>query len=192
MARMPKTPEDLLFALCHEVGNILAAIRLHAGFSDEESGIRIALLTDRAGALVALARPLLSQPPASVPVFEPLDLLEALQRRLHDVGADRVRVELKSATDLPGVAIDGETLQHLLLADLLAALEDLPLGRRIRVTAERSPGGVAFVLEIPGPELSDRALTHALAAAILGARGGSVAASQEGPGLRVRFAVPVL
>lgn len=192
---MQNAPVDLLFALCHEVGNLLAAIRLHSRFADEESGVGISELTDRAGSLVALVRPLLSNPPPSVPVLDPLELLEALQRGLEDVGGARVRVELKSAVDLPGVAIDGETLHHLLMADLFAALENLPGGKRVRVAAESSPDGVAFVLEVPGQatpdapahKLTGRALTHALAAAILGKRGGSVAAS----GLRVCFSVPV-
>jgi hypothetical protein len=191
---MQNAPEELLFALCHEVGNLLAAVRLHNRFADEESGARISELTDRAGSLVALVRPLLSNPPPSVPVLDPLELLEALQRGLDDVGGARVRVELKSAVDLPGVAIDGETLHHLLMADLFAALENLPGGERVRVAAEPSPDGVAFTLEVPGgatPEapartLTGRALTHALAAEILGKRGGSVAAT----GLRVCFSVP--
>jgi hypothetical protein len=185
---------DLLFALCHEVGNLLAAIRLHSQFVDEESAARISELTDRAGSLVALVRPLLSDPPPSVPLLDPLDLLEALQRGLDGVEGARVRVELKSAVDLPGVAIDGETLRHLLMADLFAALEDLPGGERVRVVAQPSADGVAFVLEAPGEatpdapalKLTGRALTRALAAAILGRRGGSVAVS----GLRVCFCVP--
>lgn len=186
---------DLLFAICHEVGNILAGIRLRGQVVDEESGARISELTDRAGSLVALVRPLLSNPPPSVPVLDPIEVLEALKRGLDDVDGARVRVELESALDLPDVAIDGETLHHLLMADLFAALENLPAGERVRVVAQPSPDGVAFVLEVPGevtPEasalkLTGRALTHALAAAILGKRGGSVAVSR----LRVCFNVPV-
>ena len=194
MAGIQNASEELLFALCHEVGNLLAAIRLHGCFADEESGARISELTDRAGSLVALVRPLLSSPPPSAPVLDPLELLEALQRGLEDVGGARVRVELKSAVDLPGVAIDGETLHHLLMADLFAALENLPRGQRVLVAAEPTANGVAFVLELPGEATPDApaskltgcALTHALAAAILGKRGGSVAES----GLRVCFSVP--
>jgi hypothetical protein len=191
---MPNAPEELLFALCHEVGNLLAAIRLHGRFADEESRARISELTDRAGSLVALVRPLVSNPPRRVPVLDPLELLETLQRGLDDAGGARVRVELKSAVDLPGVAIDGETLRHLLMADLLAALEDLPGGERVRVAAELVPEGVAFVLEVPGQAVTDaparklagRALTHALAAEILGKRGGGVTVG----GPRVCFRVP--
>jgi len=123
---------------------------------------------------------------------------EALQRGLDDAGGGRGRVELKSAVDLPGVAIDGETLHHLLMADLFAALENLPGGERVRVVAQPSPDGVAFVLEVPGEatpdrpalKLTGRALTHALAAAILGKRGGGVAVSEYAAGLRVCFSVP--
>ena len=191
---MQNAPEELLFALCHEVGNLLAAIRLHGRFADEESRARISELTDRAGSLVALVRPLLSSPPPSAPVLDPLELLEALRRGLEDVGGARVRVELKSAVNLPGVAIDGETLHHLLMADLFAALENLPGGERVRVVAEPTANGVAFALEAPGQatpdaparKLTGRALVQALAAEILGKRGGSVAAT----GLRVCFSVP--
>jgi len=192
---MQNAPEELLFALCHEVGNLLAAIRLHGRFADEESRARISELTDRAGSLVALARPLLSNPSPSVPVLDALELLEALQRGLDDAGGARVRVELKSAVDLPGVAIDGETLHHLLMADLFAVLENLPGGERVRVAAEPTANGVAFVIEVPGQatpdaparKLTGRALTHALAAEILGKRGGGVAVG----GLRACFSVPV-
>lgn len=195
MAGTSTAPEELVFALCHEVGNILAAIRLHSQFGDEVSRARIAELTDRAGSLVALVRPLLSEPPPSMPVHDPLELLEALQRGLGDTGGDRVRFELESALGLPGVPIDWETLHHLLLADLFAALENLSEGECVRVVAEPSPEGVAFVLEAPGeltPEapalkLAGRALTRALAAAILGKRGGGVVVGGGAASGRVCF-----
>jgi hypothetical protein len=195
---MSTAPEELLFALCHELGNILAAIRLQSRSLDAQSGARVSELTQRAGSLVALVRPLLSPPPASVPLLDPLELLEALRRGLDDAGGARVRIELASAVDLPGVAIEGETLHHLLMADLLAALENLPGGERLRLSAEASPDGVSFVLEAPGeaaPEapalkLTGCALTRALAAAVLGERGGGVAVSGCAAGLRVCFRLP--
>jgi nitrogen-specific signal transduction histidine kinase len=195
---MPPASEELVFALCHEVGNLLAAIRLQAAPLDDEATARIPELAGRAGALVALVRPLLSPPPLAAVSLDPLELLEALRRGLDEAADARVRIELRSAVDLPEVAIDPDTLYQLLLADCYAALESLAVDQRVRVVAERSPDGVTFAVEAPGDrapdaaavKLAGRSLTRALAQAILAVRGGAVAVSASEAGTRIAFTVP--
>jgi hypothetical protein len=192
-------PHDLVFALCHEVGNLLAAQRLQCQLLDDgEAGPRISELAARAGSLLALVRPLLESVPDPGAGTEALEVLDGMRRSVEDPEDDRLRVRLKTAVDLPDVAIEGETLLHLLLAEVFAAMEDLPEGERVEVYAERRNGVVAFVLEDvarpqdsqSGPRLAGRALTREVARSILERRGGGIEVDFPGEGTRLALLVP--
>lgn len=191
--------EAIVFAICHEVGNLLAAIRLHGQLLDEDSGAQIAELAARSGALLALVRPLLSDERPQPTAVAPRDLLQGLHPALDDPGDRRLRVDLESAADLPPVAIEGDLVHHLLLVEILAAFEDLAPGGAVGLGAERAGDAVDFVLEdatparepAPAPQLTGRALTVALAEHLLARRGGGVSVSAAGEGRRIRYRVPV-
>ncbi len=194
---MERSSQELLLALCHEVGNLLAAVRLHSHLLDEDSAAQISQLAGRAGSLVALVRPLLTPAPERSAPLAPRAVLAGLRRGLDDTDAVQVRIDVESAADLPDVAIDGETLHHLLLAQILAALEERGTAAPLRVTAEALGDGVAFVvadapsadvaLEAPG--LHGGALGRALAQTILGARGGRVEIQRRPDGARTAYVV---
>ena len=137
--------------VCHEVGNLLAAVRLEAHLLDESAGERISGLSGRAGALLSLLSPLLEAAPGSPGAFDPLDLLGGVQAELED---PRVRVALRSAVDLPRVRFEADVLTCLLVAEVGAALERVPDGGQVRVAAEAQDGGVAFVVESEGDDRS--------------------------------------
>lgn len=191
------SPEAIVFSLCHELGNLLAAMRLHGELLDEDSGRKVAELSARSGSLVSLVRPLLSEAPAKPAAADPRGVLEGLSRGLDDPRDARVRIE-PGAADLPRVAVEGELLGHLLLSDLFAAFEDLEPGGQIRLEAVAESGAVVFVVE-GGPALAaasadtlcGRHLTLQAARSLLEPRGGSAtAASAEGVH-RVELRVPV-
>ena len=192
-------PRDLVYALCHEVGNLLAAQRLHCQLLDDEAAAaRISELAARAGSLLALVRPLLEALPVPGAGVEPLEILDAVRRGLEDPEDDRLRVRLKTAVDLPDVAVEAGTLLHLLLAQLFAVFEDLPEGERLVLFAERRNGAVAFVLEDAGkpqdrqsgPRLAGRPLTEEVARSILERCGGGVELEHPAEGTRVALLVP--
>ncbi len=194
---MERSSHELLLALCHEVGNLLAAARLHSHLLDEDSAAQISQLAGRAGSLVALVRPLLTPAPERSAPLAPRAVLAGLRRGLDDSDAAQVRIDVESAADLPDVAIDGETLHHLLLAQILAALEERGTAAPLRVAAEALGDGVAFVVadgpsadaESEAPELRGRALGRALAQTILGARGGRVEIQRRPDGARTAYVV---
>jgi hypothetical protein len=192
-------PRDLVYALCHEVGNLLAAQRLQCQLLDDEAAAaRISELAARAGSLLALVRPLLEALPVPGAGVEPLEILDAVRRGLEDPEDDRLRVRLKTAVDLPDVAVEAGTLLHLLLAQLFAVFEDLPEGERLVLFAERRNGAVAFVLEDAGkpqdrqsgPHLAGRPLTEEVARSILERCGGGVELEHPAEGTRVALLVP--
>jgi len=190
-----RRPEELVFALCHEIGNLLAAIRLHGRWRDPDTGLRLSGLAGRAGALLALIRPLLSPGCAETRRFDPLELIDALRPALDDPDDPRLRIDLGSAAALPPVVADGETLCQLLLAELFAALEDLPEGEQLRLGAVALGDAVAFVLEDrlgrARGAAAGRRLVWDVAEVVLAGWGGRFARETSGDAQRVAFQVPV-
>ena len=194
---MDRSRQDLLLALCHEVGNLLAAARLHSHLLDDDSAAQISRLAGRAGSLVALVRPLLMPAPERRAPLAPSAVLAGLRRGLDDSDALQVRIELESAAELPDVAIDGETLHHLLLAQVFAALEERGVAPPLHVVAEVLGDDVAFVIAdepladtgSEAPQLRGPALGRALAEVILEARGGRVEIQRRPDGARTAYVV---
>src|SRR5439155_18905228 len=96
---------ELVAAVCHEVGNLLAGARLLASERAPGRDGRIARSLGPARALVALVPSLLpARTPRGAPVAtEPLDVLGGLWRGIGAADETRVRIELRSAVDLPSV-----------------------------------------------------------------------------------------
>jgi hypothetical protein len=176
---------ELVEALCHEVGNLLAAARLLGAVPDAAAAAGVAKGVGRAGALVALIPPLVGADGLATRVAstDPLEVLGALRRGLDAEDDARVRIELRSAVDLPAVAFDGDVLHHVLLAQILAALDSG--GGGVHVFAATAPGAVRFRVEGGALDaegiLRAPALARAAAGAILSARGARV--ERAGPGV---------
>ena len=205
-ATAARPPRDLVFALCHELGNLLAGTRLEA--SQLDSGLasadltaaaeRISELSARAGSLLALVRPLLAPDAVAALPTDPLEVLDGLRRGLDESCDSRVVIVLKSAAELPDVDLAPEMLHHLLLTAIFLGLEAGGPGSRVRVVAEAADDRVAFVVEDEGPlgdlsepsELCGRPLTHEIARALLATLGGRFGVSSREGHTRVAFAVP--
>jgi len=181
---------ELVAAVCHEIGNLLAGARLLASEREPGPNGRIARSLARAGALVALLPSLL---PARLPrggaaATEPLEVLGGLWRGIDAADETRLRIELRSAVDLPSVALDRETLHHLLLAQLLAALDD---GEgEVSVAATAAPGAVCFRIQGLAPDPAAASLLRGVAEAILRPLGGRIERLDGPPAPGVEFWVP--
>jgi hypothetical protein len=205
-ATAARPPRDLVFALCHELGNLLAGTRLEASQLDSGVGAaelvaaaeRISEVSARAGSLLALIRPLLAPDALVALPTDPLDVLDGLRRGLDESCDARVVIVLKSAAELPDVDLASETLYHLLLTAIFLGLEAGGPEGRVRVFAEAALGRVAFLVEDEGPpgdfpeppELRGRPLTHEIARTLLATLGGRFEVSRHEDRTRVAFEFP--
>jgi nitrogen-specific signal transduction histidine kinase len=201
-----RDPAQLVFALCHEVRNLLAATRLQAHLlaSDAEEGEiaatteKISAMAARAGSLLAQVRPLLSPPAGPFRLVDPVDVLNELRRDLDEDCERSVRIDLKAAAALPEAEIDSESIHHLLLTAVFCGLDAAGPGQRVRVSAEAVGKQIAFTVENEGPQqdepsepfLSGRSLTWILAEAILGQQGGQLQVQRRDALTRVELRVP--
>ncbi len=195
---------ELVFALCHEIGNLLAASRMQADLLDSNSdsaeighaATTISDLSARMGSLVSLVRPILSEPSVSPPSVDALDLFEGLQHSLNESCEERVRFNLKSAVDLPRALIDPEPLHHLLLNAIYHGLEESEPSGVVVVAVRAEAGELKFSIEDPGPDRRDggalrgRGLSEQIADVVLNARGGRIDRTRGSASNRVEVTVP--
>ena len=188
---MAERARALVLDLCHEVANLLAAARLEGWTSSSTPSPSLERLLSRAGALIGLVRAILdSEVPGDAAEAtdvvragaEPLEVLSALRSAFESVDAERVRVDLAGAVDLPGVAADACALADLMAAEIHAALGSESPPERIRAVARRDGDVVTFAVEeegarsdrAVGPRARGRELTQAVAALVVGAWGGAI------------------
>ena len=206
-ATAARSPRDLVFALCHELGNLLAGARLEASLLDPDVGAaglaeaagRISEVSARAGSLLAQVRPLLAPGEAVALPTDPLDVLGGLRHGLDESCDTRVAIALKSAAQLPDVELAPEVLHHLLLTAIFLGLEAGGPKSRVRVFAEAVGERVAFLVEDEGPaddsaeppELRGRPLTHEIARVLLARLGGRFEVSRPEGRTRTAFAFPI-
>jgi nitrogen-specific signal transduction histidine kinase len=196
---------DLVFALGHEIGNLLAASRLHAHLIDakmtavelSEVSATIGELSSQMGSLLAQIRPLVSPVPGDAPNVDPLEVLDGVRCGIEESCDARVSVDLESAAGLPMAVIDPEPLHHILLTAVYQALEESAPGGKVAVSATSQAGSVVFCVEggvefetEAGGALKGRSLLHAVADAILRPRRGRIAIHSLGSGNRVELTVP--
>jgi len=194
--------EKLLVALAHEVGNLLAAVRLsahllpHAAEPRERArGARqIEHLAAQAGELLAQVRPLLATRRADTAVA-PSEVLEGVGRALADAPGFEKLAVLEPARPLPDVRVDPDALLQALLALTRGALDAAPEGAPVTLGARRAGGRVAFEIVDTGRPIEHpavgalprgRALAVRLAAATLRRDGGGCEAVSRGGTTRVR------
>jgi signal transduction histidine kinase len=186
--------QELVFAVCHEIGNLVAVIRLEAHLLDDEGGtlglaraaISIDDLSARVGALLTQIRPLLDPPsPDDQGQVDPAALLAHLREALNEHGGRGVSIEVESASRLPRVVSDPERTNALLLLLALAAVESAAPSGSVRVEVKADEAGVAIDVVDDGPEdfeLADwrnaakrgRSLVLQLALAVIHPLGGTV------------------
>lgn len=203
-------PARLAFALCHEIGNLLAAVRLQAHMLDEGLGrkqiaiasIEIDDLAYRSAALLRHLRPLLA-PLAGTPVREdPAAVAAGLEREIAEQGGRGVRIEVQVVAGLARVAIEREVIHHLIASLLHVACEAAQPRGRVVLRVEPREGEVAFVVEDDGASADDpsgwsrqalrgRALLCAVADHILRKRGGRLVAGRSEGLSRVELLLPI-
>jgi C4-dicarboxylate-specific signal transduction histidine kinase len=205
----PSEVEQIAFALCHEVGNWLAAIRLQAHLLDESLGARelaeasleIDELCARSGALLAQLRPLLSPPPAAARAVAMAPLLHDVARSLDEQGLRGVALALEAPEDLPEVRAASEVLHPLLFTLAFGALEASRPAGRVRLSAVASEREVSILVEdavgLDEPlsgwrdqPRRGRVLGCALAGALARKLGGRLDVVDLDPGTRIEVAVP--
>ncbi len=100
--RLAGDSRDLVFSLCHEVGNLLAATSLQAhligsGATQEEIDLASLTLVGaalRGGSLLALIRPLLAPETVGAQASDPLSVLERIPHSVDSRDAERLEVDL--------------------------------------------------------------------------------------------------
>ena len=198
-------PMDLVLALGHEIGNLLAATRLHAHLIDadktakelSEVSATIGELASRMGSLLAQVRPLVSPVLEGAPNIDPIEVLDGVQRGIEESCDERVAIDLESAAGLPMAVIDPEPLHHILLTLIYRALEESEPDGKVAVSAFAQAESIVFTVDdesqyedIAGNALTGRALLHTVADAILRPRRGRIAIRSLGAGNRVELTVP--
>lgn len=205
MAADPR--QRLLVALAHEVGNLLAAVRLSAHLLPHASEARerargarqIEHLAAQAGELLAQVRPLHATLRVGTTIA-PSEVLDGVGRALADAPGFEKLTVLAPARPLPDVRVDPDALVQALLAltrgAFDAAAEGVPvtLGARRdgkRVTFEITQAGRPIEDPAPGSLPRGRALAVRLAAAALRQDGGDCHAVSRAGITRVRVIVAV-
>jgi nitrogen-specific signal transduction histidine kinase len=198
-------PIDLVLALGHEIGNLLAASRLQAHLIDSEMtaeqlaevSATIGRLSSRMGSMLAQIRPLLSPVPEVAPNVDPLEVLDGVRRGIDESCDARLEVDLDSASDLPKAVIDPEPLHHILLTAIYQTLEESAPAGVVKVGAVARGESIVFRVDGEvaydagaGGALKGYALLRAVAETILGPRRGRIAIDSLGSGNRVELTVP--
>jgi len=201
---------DLAFALCHEISNLVGAVRLHAHLLDDDMGprelarasVELDDLSARASALLTHIRPLLSPRPGKRDVVVPGALVEGVRRQMDEQGVRGTHFTAHVETGLPALEIDQDVIHPLLMSLLFCALEAATPRGSVALRAEGRPEGVAFVVEDNGAVDEDPALWReqmqrgrpllcAVASSICAKREGHLEAVREDGLTRVALVLPV-
>jgi nitrogen-specific signal transduction histidine kinase len=200
-------PMDLVLALGHEIGNLLAATRLHAHLIDADTtatelakfSATIGELSSRMGSLLAQIRPLVSPVPEDTPNIDPIEVLDGVHRGIEESCDERVAIDLESAASLPMAIIDPEPLHHILLTLIYQALEESEPDGKVAVSAFAKADSIVFTVDdeskfedVAGGALKGRALLHSVADAILRPLRGQIATRSLDAGNRVELTVPAV
>ncbi len=205
---------ELTLALCHEVRNLLAAVRLSAYLIARETDsaqVRASIedieaISVEAGAALAHIRPLLDAAGES-PRVDPVAVLEAVGRSLTEIPGRAAPVEVRWPDALPDVRVDPDALHHLLVTLALSARETVREPGAVRVGAEAREGSVVFRVEDDGDPLVEaearpkpdpvhrpgrRGLGLRVAEALMRSAGGGLRIDTRADGTRVELVLPVL
>lgn len=202
--------QDLVRALCHDVGNLLAAVRLSAHLLSTDNAETDRISTSRdieelaalAGALLAHVRPLLAGARiVRVPV-SPAEVLMALTRALKDRNTGGAALSIARGRNLPDVRVDPDALYHLLLTLVHGSLAATPDGR-VRVSAKHLGRRVILSVSDDGRQVDPdeircgstprgRELAIRVADAVLRLMGGRASAELQRRGTRIDLFLPAM
>ncbi len=199
----------LVSAICHEIANHFAAVRLQAHLLNGElnprnlakASLTIEDLAARSSALLGLVRPILWGAEQSPILTEAQAIAHGLRDELVGHGSGGVKFQFEFAEDLPEVHADAGVMHYLLLLHTLGALEAATTGDQLRIVVEGRDGLVAFVIEesATGAEellnwsdasLRGRPLCSAIADHVLRHSDGELRISSDGSQFRTEFIVP--
>jgi len=203
----------LVFAIAHEIGNHLGAVRLQAHLLDDDldshslalASVEIDGLAGRAGALLALIRPILSQKAVSSrdqasetdgPAWA--SLLGGIAQHYEDEGTRGVSLVIDELAAPDRLAPNTDWLHTLLLALLDATLASMPKQGSIRLGLTETSGQILLAIEDDGPDedlskeaaLRGRPLVVALARALLVLVDGDLGTSRTEGRTRVEWVFP--
>jgi nitrogen-specific signal transduction histidine kinase len=198
---------SLVLALCHEIGNDLAAARLaahllaRAGRRAElvEGAATIEAAVAQADALLEQIRPLLVGARDRICAVSTRSLLETVDREVRSLGRSVARLEIRRPRRVVDVNVDPSSLCSLLLSLALDACEAVGKGGRVRLLTRNEPARVRFVLEEESPKLeplgagrwsAGRALWLEIARAVLKGMGGRVEIHQGKRRRRTELSFP--
>lgn len=211
-----KTPlqHTLVFAMAHEIGNQLGAIRLQAhllGLGDEQdppalarTSIDIDSLASRAAPLLALLRPILSPPtpiePGPSGAVSWSSLLDGLRRQIEDEGTRGIQIEISAPSDPQTTAPAVDWLQPLLMSLVGSTLDTATRGETILLSLDPRAHEIALVIEddcaeedlSPEAALRGRPLSVSIARYLLGGCGGRVEVLRVEDRSRVELIFPDL
>jgi len=200
----------LVFAMCHEISNWVAAVRLHAHLLDDDLGPRGLALASieiddssaRSGALLALVPAVLSQPHDDGIQAEAEAIVLGLQRVIDEHGGRGIVLEIQADGDLPRVRVDPQVIHYLLLMHFYGAIDSAVTGSRVRVVVESGNDEVCFAIEDTSPAdeqhlgwrdaaLRGRVLSCAIADHVLKKIGGRLEVGRADTGTRTSICVPI-
>jgi signal transduction histidine kinase len=200
---------ELIAALCHDIGNLLAAVRLSAHLlsHDVDEAERLSVARDvedlaaLAGALLAQVRPLLAGDTLSSVRVSPAEVLTALHRALKERRAGGAELSIARGRGLPDVRIDPDAVYHLLLTLVHGALEAAGPGGRVRVSAKHQGRRVILSVADDGRQVDLEGIRHGarprgrelairVADAVLRGMGGRATAELRRRGTRIDLFLP--
>ncbi|MCH2187558.1 hypothetical protein MK280_17020 [Myxococcota bacterium] len=201
-------PTELSLALCHEVGNLVGAIRLHTHMIDEDMTPRdlahVTLEVDglcaRSATLLSHLSPLLSEPRAPSSV-DPDELIASVRDVVVEQGGRNVQIAELSLTSPRLMQGDREVLHRLLQSLLFATLDLTRSGDSVTLGVESASDTIALTVEDEAPVREDpcdwrlqvkrgRPLLLAVAHEVLASVGGRLQVSREESRTRVAFILP--
>lgn len=205
----------LVSAICHEISNFVAAIRLQAHLIDEdldrralaEAVMEIDDLSARTASLLALIPPLSRPQPDASRKVPAGAIARQFERALKTHGARGCTFVFEIEEPLPDVRAEPEWLHDLLMCHAFGAMEAMEAmraadaGRTLRFEVEATETEVIFAVEDVAREDADflgwrqatlrgRALTNALSHCFLCRGGGGFDVRREGGQNRAELRAP--
>lgn len=148
-----------MLALCHEIGNLVGAVRLQAHLLDEDMSPRELARTTldmedlcaRSAVLLGHVRPLLAAPARAAEPVAPAELVASVCRVMARHAGPGVRLVDEAESDLPLIEADRSVVHQMLQSLVFVALEAVASGGTVSLRAtRRAAGGIAFVVEDDG------------------------------------------